>query len=165
MPTPMTVLLVEDNPADARLAAEALNEAGAAVALHVSPDGEDALSYLRRAGHHPETAMPDLVLLDLNLPRLSGLELLEIVRNDPRLAPIPVVVLSTSRHDDDVLAAYRGAANAYMCKPVDLQEFFDVMKIVHEFWLGSVRLPTRHGLVLPPVLGTLTASNHPRSAS
>lgn len=137
------ILLVEDNPADVRLVREALRHSDSPYALNVAPDGVEALAYLRGEGTYADRVPPDLVLLDLNLPRKDGRQVLAELKADERLARIPVVVLSTSQADEDVAKAYALHANCYVSKPVDLDEFIARMHSVEQFWLTVVRLPTR----------------------
>jgi CheY-like chemotaxis protein len=135
------ILLVEDNPGDARLTIEALREAKMRNRLtHVS-DGLEAISYLRREGKHSGASRPDLILLDLNLPRKDGREVLAEIKADETLRRIPVVVLTTSRRDEDVLRVYNLSANCYVTKPVDLDQFIKVIQSIKEFWLTIVKFP------------------------
>jgi two-component system, chemotaxis family, response regulator Rcp1 len=135
------ILLVEDNPGDARLTREALRDGKVRNRLHVVPDGVEAMAFLRRQGQYAEAPRPDLVLLDLNLPRKSGREVLAEVKSDPELARIPVVVLTTSKADEDVAKAYEYHANCYITKPVDFEQFITVVRSIEEFWFTIVRLP------------------------
>jgi chemotaxis family two-component system response regulator Rcp1 len=140
----INILLVEDNPADVRLTEEALKEAANAVTkLHVAMDGAEALEFLHRRGEHASAPRPDLMLLDLNLPRVDGRQVLEEVKTDPDLRRIPVVVLTTSPSEDDIIHAYDRHVNSYIRKPVDLDRFLDVLRAIDEYWLGSVALPPR----------------------
>ena len=134
------ILLVEDSPGDARLMAEAFEELSTPVSLHVAVDGVEALDFLYRRGAHAGAPRPDLVLLDLNLPRRDGREVLAEVKDDPRLRPIPVLVLSTSRSREDVLRSYRLHANCYLAKPTDLDEFLELVRRIEWFWLALARL-------------------------
>lgn len=136
------VLLVEDNPGDVRLTQEALKDAKVANRLHLARDGVEALEYLRQSGEDGSRPRPDLVLLDLNLPRMSGREVLQVIKADPELKRIPVVVLTTSQDEADVLRAYELHANCYISKPVDLDRFMSVVRMIEDFWLTVVRLPT-----------------------
>ncbi len=136
------ILQVEDNDADARLTREALREGGDDVRLSTVSDGEAALAYLRRDPGYEDAHRPDVVLLDLNLPRMGGLELLEAVRADPALAHIPVIVLSSSTTERDVHASYVRGANAFVVKPQDLDEFMDLIGAIRSFWLQTARLPS-----------------------
>ncbi len=139
--TAMEVLLVEDNPADVRLTEEALREGTVPLHLSVTPDGEEALAFLRREGRYAAAPRPDLVLLDLNLPRLDGRAVLAAVKADPSLRRIPVVVLSTSEAEADIATSYDLHANCYVSKSPDLDQFFRVMGIIEEFWLAVARRP------------------------
>jgi CheY-like chemotaxis protein len=136
------ILLVEDNPGDVRLTQEALKEAKVANRLHLARDGVEAVDFLRQSGEADGRPRPDLVLLDLNLPRMSGREVLETIKSDPDLKRIPVVVLTTSQDEADVLHAYELHANCYITKPVDLNQFMTVVRTIEDFWLTVVRLPT-----------------------
>ncbi len=137
------VLLVEDDPGDVLMTREALDEHHVPNRLYVVPDGVSALEFLRKEGEHAKAPTPDLVLLDLNLPRMSGREVLAAVKSDPVLARIPVVVLTTSDADDDVVASYALHANAYVTKPVDFDRFVDVVRKIDDFFVSVVRLPPR----------------------
>ena len=138
---PIEILLVEDNAGDAELAAEALATSKVLNALHVVGDGEEALAYLRGTGKHRHTVRPDLVLLDLNLPKIDGREVLAAIKVDPLLKRIPVVVLTTSRDERDVLESYNLHANCYITKPIDFDQFADVVRSIEDFWLSIVKLP------------------------
>jgi two-component system, chemotaxis family, response regulator Rcp1 len=135
------ILLVEDNAGDARLAMEALREAKVHNNLNWVTDGVEALAYLRRDGKYANAPRPDLVLLDLNLPRKDGREVLAVVKADEKLRRIPVVILTTSQAEEDILKAYHLNANCYISKPVDLDQFMKVIKTIKEFWLTIVKLP------------------------
>ena len=137
------ILLVEDNPGDARLTQEAMREAKMTNVLHVVEDGEQAMDFLQRRGHFKDAPRPDLILLDLNLPKKDGRAVLAEVKSDPDLRRIPVVVLTTSRSEEDVLRAYDMHANAYVTKPVDLEQFMRIVALIDEFWLQVVTLPGR----------------------
>jgi CheY-like chemotaxis protein len=140
----INILLVEDNPADVRLTEEALKEAANALTrLHVAMDGAAALDFLHRRGEHTGAPRPDLMLLDLNLPRVDGRQVLAQVKSDPDLRRIPVVVLTTSPSEDDIIHAYDQHVNSYIRKPVDLDHFLEVLKAIDDYWLGSVTLPPR----------------------
>ena len=140
----INILLVEDNPADVRLTQEALKEAAhARTRLHVAGDGVEALEFLHKEGSFASAPRPDLMLLDLNLPRVDGRQVLAEVKGDPDLRRIPVVVLTTSPSEDDILHAYDQHVNSYIRKPVDLDRFLDVLKAIDDYWLGSVDLPPR----------------------
>lgn len=131
------ILLVDDSEADVRLTQEALKEAKVRNRIHVAYDGESALEFLRRPGQR----RPDLILLDLNLPGLDGREVLAEIKSDPELAVIPVVILTTSRAEEDILRTYRLHANCYITKPVDLNQFIRVVQSIEDFWFSVVRLP------------------------
>jgi chemotaxis family two-component system response regulator Rcp1 len=137
---PIEILLVEDNPGDVRLTREALRDAKVHNHVSVACDGVDAMAFLRQEGSHTHAPRPDLIFLDLNLPKKSGREVLEEIKDDRRLRHIPVVVLTTSQAEQDVLESYRLRANAYVTKPVDLESFFRVVKSIEQFWLEVVRL-------------------------
>lgn len=138
---PIEILLVEDSPADVRLTTEALREGKVRNNLSVVSDGIEALAFLRRSDGYDDAPRPDLLLLDLNLPRKDGREVLEEVKADPDLRRIPVVVLTTSRAEEDILRSYNLHANCYITKPVDLDQFFTVIKAIDDFWLAVVKLP------------------------
>jgi two-component system, chemotaxis family, response regulator Rcp1 len=135
------ILLVEDNPGDVRLTREALKEGKVRNRLNVVMDGDAALAYLRREGDYASATRPDLILLDLNLPKKDGREVLAEIKKDPSLRRIPVVILTTSSAEKDVLQTYDLQANCYITKPVQLGEFLSVVKSIDDFWLALVRLP------------------------
>jgi two-component system, chemotaxis family, response regulator Rcp1 len=135
------ILLVEDNEADIRLTREALSEVKLLNELHVARDGEEALAFLSREGRYARVPRPDLVLLDLNLPRKDGREVLAEMKAHPDLRTIPVVILTTSRAEEDVVRTYRLHANAYVQKPVDFEAFIQVVKAIEDFWFSIVKLP------------------------
>ena len=137
------ILLVEDNPGDVRLTREAWKEARIRNRLHVAEDGVEALAFLRREGRHAEAVRPHLVLLDLNLPRKDGREVLAEMKEDPNLRHIPVVILSTSKAEQDVLNTYDLHANCYITKPLDMDQFIRVVRSIEDFWLTIVTLPPR----------------------
>lgn len=137
------ILLVEDNPADVRLACEVLEEAGVSEGMLVARDGDQAMRMVRREGEYADLPRPDLILLDLNLPRLSGHEVLAQIKQTPGLRRIPVIVLTTSRAESDITACYEAHANAFLTKPVDLLEFSRLAMMIRDFWLGAVQLPAR----------------------
>lgn len=139
----LDLLLVEDDPGDVAMTREALAEAGHAIDLHVVTNGEDAIAYLRCEGPFEGASRPDLVLLDLNLPRLGGLEVLAQVKNDPRLLRIPVVVLTTSRSDSDILRSYDLHANAVVTKPVGYEKFMAAVQEIDHFFTATAALPPR----------------------
>jgi CheY-like chemotaxis protein len=137
----LKILLVEDSPGDVRLTREALAEGDAVSELHVADDGEQAMDFLRRRGAHKGAPRPDLVLLDLNLPRLDGREVLEEMKGDADLRRIPVVVMTTSTSDEDVLRSYDLHANSYVSKPLELDEFMRAVQAVEGFWRTVASLP------------------------
>jgi len=138
---PVEILLVEDNPGDVRLTVEAFNEGKVRNNLSVVADGVEALAFLRREGKYADAARPDLILLDLNLPKKDGREVLAEIKEDPNLRRIPVVVLTTSQEEKDILQAYDLRTNAYITKPVDLDQFLTVVRSIEDFWLTIVKLP------------------------
>ncbi|HLL02559.1 MAG TPA: response regulator [Myxococcaceae bacterium] len=140
---PIEILLVEDNPGDVRLTIEALKEGKVRNNLSVAKDGVEALSFLRRQGTFSGASRPDLILLDLNLPRKDGREVLAEIKDDPVLRRIPVVVLTTSKAEEDILRTYDLHANCYITKPVDLDQFIAVVRSIDDFWLSVVRLPPK----------------------
>jgi chemotaxis family two-component system response regulator Rcp1 len=137
---PIEILLIEDNPADVRLTREALKDAKVWNQVHVAPDGVEALAFLRREGKYAQVPRPDLILLDLNLPRKDGRAVLEEIKEDDALKHIPVVVLTTSQAEQDILASYRFRANAFVTKPVDLEQFLRAVRSIEQFWLEVVKL-------------------------
>lgn len=140
---PVEILLAEDNPADARLTREALLEGKIHHRLHIAHDGVDALDFLHRTGRHAEAPLPDLILLDLNMPRKDGREVLSDIKEDAGLSRIPVVVLTSSKAERDIAESYDLRANCFITKPVDFAQFMHVIRTVEEFWLTVVRLPPR----------------------
>jgi two-component system, chemotaxis family, response regulator Rcp1 len=138
---PIEILLIEDNPGDVRLTVEALREGKVRNNLHVATDGVEALQFLRRGGPFARAPRPDMILLDLNLPRKDGREVLSEIKADPDLRRIPIVVLTTSKAESDVLRSYDLHANCYITKPVDVGDFFAVVRSIDSFWLAVVRLP------------------------
>jgi CheY-like chemotaxis protein len=138
---PIEILLAEDNPGDVRLTQQALKDSKMRNNLSVVSDGEEAIRFLRREPPYESAPRPGLFLLDLNMPRKDGKEVLAEIKADPDLRTIPTVVLTTSKADQDVLNAYELHANAYITKPVDFEQFIDVVKTIREFWLTIVRLP------------------------
>lgn len=139
--SPADILLVEDNPGDVRLTEEAFKEGQICNTLHVTTDGIEALDFLRRRGEYADAPCPDIVLLDLNLPRMDGDEVLEEIRADPDLKHLPVIILTSSSAEEDIVKSYELQANAYLTKPVDPAEFVDTIKSFQHFWLSVVRLP------------------------
>ena len=138
---PFEVLLVEDNPGDARLTREALKEGRILNNLSVVPDGVEAMEFLNKRGRYLNSPRPDLILLDLNLPRKNGREVLEEIKSDPALRRIPVMVLTTSSAEQDLTSAYNLHANCYITKPVDLEQFMTVVRSIEHFWFHIVTLP------------------------
>lgn len=141
---PIEILLVEDNPGDARLAMEALKDAKVNNNLHVVEDGVEAMTYLDRKGKYSEVPRPDLILLDLNLPKKDGREVLAEVKGNEHLKRIPVVILTTSKAEEDIFKTYGLHANCYITKPVDLDLFIKVVKKIDDFWLTVVKLPPQY---------------------
>ena len=139
------VLLVEDNPGDVRLTKEALKEGKLLNQLTVVGDGVEALSFLRKEGKYADALPPELILLDLNLPKKDGREVLAEIKADPKLRRIPVVVLTTSSAEEDILKIYDLHANCYITKPVDLEQFMGVVKSIEDFWVSVVKLPSHEG--------------------
>ena len=140
-PAPIEILLIEDNAGDARLAQEALREARVRNHLTWLPDGVEALAYLRGDGRYAGARRPDLILLDLNIPRKDGREVLAAIKGDVQLRRIPVVILTTSQAQEDIQHAYQHSANGYISKPVDLDQFIAVVRAIEDFWLTTVTLP------------------------
>jgi chemotaxis family two-component system response regulator Rcp1 len=138
---PIEILLVEDNPGDVRLTIEALHEGKVRNNLSVAADGVEALAFLRQEGKFKGAKRPDLILLDLNLPKMDGRQLLATIKEDSALKRIPVVVLTTSKAEEDVLKSYNLHANCYIPKPVDLDRFITVVRTIDDFWLSIVKLP------------------------
>jgi chemotaxis family two-component system response regulator Rcp1 len=141
-PRLVQILLVEDSPEDARLTQEALKDGKVANELHVVGDGEAAMAFVRSEGEFEDAPRPDLVLLDLNLPRKDGREVLTEMKGDPDLRRIPVIVLTTSSSDRDVVSAYDTHVNAYLRKPVNFEQLVEVVHVIDDFWFGVVTLPT-----------------------
>lgn len=141
MGRPIEILLVEDNPGDVRLTIEALRESKVRNNLQVAPDGVQAMAFLHKEGPYADVVRPDLVLLDLNLPRKDGRQVLAEIKTDPSLKTIPVVILTTSQAEQDVLQSYQLQANCYITKPVDLEQFITVVRSIQDFWLTIVKLP------------------------
>ncbi len=137
------ILLVEDNPGDVRLTKEALKGSKVNNTMHVAEDGVEAMTYLRREGEYKDAPRPDLILLDLNLPRMDGREVLDKIKTDDKLKTIPVVILTTSEDDEDILRAYNLHANCYIKKPVNLDQFIKIVNSIEDFWFSIVKLPDR----------------------
>ncbi len=142
MARPIEILLIEDSPSDAALTLEALQEGKIANNLNRAADGVEALEFLRQQGRFAKSPRPDLIMLDLNLPKKDGREVLRELKNDPSLKLIPIIVLTTSRADKDILQSYELNANCYITKPVDFQQFIEVVKTIESFWLSVVTLPS-----------------------
>jgi two-component system, chemotaxis family, response regulator Rcp1 len=140
---PVEILLVEDNPGDVRLTIEALKEGKVTNNLRVAKDGEEALDCLYQRSSFSKGPRPDIILLDLNLPKKDGREVLKIIKTDDKLKQIPVVVLTTSKAEEDILKSYDYHANCYITKPIDMNEFLKVIRMTEDFWLTIVKLPTR----------------------
>ncbi|HWO31672.1 MAG TPA: response regulator [Candidatus Acidoferrum sp.] len=138
---PIEVLLVEDSPGDVRLTREAFKDAKVHINLHVASDGAKAMAFLKRESEYAKAPRPDLILLDLNLPKKDGREVLEEIKEDPSLKTIPVVILTTSSSEADILRSYQLHANCYITKPVGLEGFLTVVRSIDSFWLSVVRLP------------------------
>ncbi len=139
---PIEILLVEDNPGDVRLTIEAFNEGKIRNNLHVAGDGCQAMAFLRREKEFASAPRPDIILLDLNLPLKSGREVLAEIKSDESLRQIPVIILTTSKAEEDILRSYDLHANCFITKPVDLEQFIDVVRTINDFWLTIVRLPS-----------------------
>jgi CheY-like chemotaxis protein len=139
---PIEILLVEDNPGDVRLTMEGLREAKVCNRIHSVYDGMEALAFLNREGSYINVPFPDLILLDLNLPKKDGREVLASIKANEKIKHIPVVVLTTSKSEEDIVKSYELQANCYVTKPVDLDQFLEVVKTISDFWLAVVKLPT-----------------------
>ena len=139
---PVNVLLVEDNPGDVRLTQEAFKEAKISIKLDVTMDGAEAINFLKKEGEYADAVTPDLILLDLNLPKKDGREVLKEIKTDNLLKRIPVVVLTTSNAEQDIMKSYNLHVNCYINKPVDFEKFFDIIQKIEEFWLSTAILPT-----------------------
>ncbi len=140
---PIEILMVEDNPGDVRLTKEALKEGKVRNHLHIAADGEEAMHFLRRQEPYGQAPRPDLILLDLNLPKKNGREVLAEIKGDPELKRIPVVILTVSKAEQDIIKSYNLHANCYITKPVNLDQFLTVVKSIENFWLTVVMLPPR----------------------
>jgi chemotaxis family two-component system response regulator Rcp1 len=140
---PVDILLVEDNPGDVRLTKEALRDAKVCNKIFVAKDGVEAMEFLRKEGSFADMPMPDIILLDLNLPRKDGREVLAEIKRDPKLKHIPVAILTSSKADEDILKAYNFHANCYITKPVDINGFVHIMHSLEEFWFTIVKLPPK----------------------
>jgi len=140
--SPIDILLIEDNPGDVRLTTEALKDSKVHNTLHVAIDGVEALAYLRREGKYSEMPRPDVILLDLNLPRKTGIEVLAEIKDDESLRVIPVVILTTSSAEEDIVKSYNLHANCYITKPVELAQFIKIVQSIDNFWFTIVKLPS-----------------------
>ncbi|HEY4742608.1 MAG TPA: response regulator [Candidatus Acidoferrales bacterium] len=138
---PIEVLLVEDSPGDVRLTQEAFRDANSSVNLHIAADGVEAMAFLRHEGIHARSPRPDLILLDLNLPKMDGREVLAQIKKDDKLKTIPTVILTTSDAEADIAKSYQLQANCYLSKPVQLDAFENLVKSINDFWLTKVKLP------------------------
>jgi len=145
MVRPVDILLVEDNPADVRLTREALREGKVRNNLHVMQDGQEALDFLFQNGKYAQAPRPDIILLDLNLPKKDGREVLAEIKSSPQLRAIPVTILTISKAEEDILKTYEHHANCYIIKPIDMDQFLRVMRSVEDFWLEIVKLPPKRG--------------------
>ena len=141
----LQVLLVEDSPGDVRLTREAFRDANVSIKLHVAADGTEAMAFLRKEGDHHDAPRPDLILLDLNLPKMDGREVLAHIKADEGLKTIPTVILTTSEAESDIMKSYQLQANVYLSKPVQLEAFENLVKSINDFWLTKAKLP-RSGL-------------------
>ena len=139
---PIEILLIEDSPSDANLTIREFRRAKIANHLHWVEDGETAIDYLKRQGNYQDAARPDLILLDLNLPGLDGREVLAEIKADAVLKRIPVIVLTTSASEEDILRSYNLSANCYITKPIDIQQFIQVIQLINDFWMKAVKLPS-----------------------
>jgi two-component system, chemotaxis family, response regulator Rcp1 len=138
---PIEILLVEDSPGDARLTREAFKDSRVLNNLHLVKDGVEAMDFLRQEGQHAGAIRPDLILLDLNLPKKNGMEVLAEIKADPNLKRIPVIILTVSKAEEDILRSYNLHANCYITKPIELNKFFESVKGIEDFWLAIVKLP------------------------
>ena len=143
--TPIEVLLIEDSPGDVRLTLEAFREANQAIHVHVASEGVEAMAFLRRQAAHVHAPRPDLILLDLNLPKMDGREVLAHIKADANLKMIPTIILTTSDAEADIAKSYQLQANCYLNKPVQLDHFENLVKSINEFWLKEARLPAKAG--------------------
>jgi len=140
---PINILLVEDNPGDVRLTKEGFKEGKVYNNLYVAEDGEEAMTFLRQEDPYLDVPRPDIILLDLNLPKKDGREVLEEIKGDPDLRRIPVIILTTSKAEEDILKTYDLHANCYITKPVNLEDFISITKSIENFWLSIVKLPEK----------------------
>ena len=144
---PVEILLIEDNPGDVRLTKEALKEGKLINNLHVVEDGVEGLAFLRKEGNYKNEPLPDLILLDLNLPKKDGRELLAEIKEDEHFKQIPVVVLTTSKAEADIIQSYESHANCYITKPVDMNQFIKIVQSIEHFWFSIVKLPPNENFV------------------
>lgn len=140
---PITILIVEDNPADVLIVQEVFKEGKMYINLNIAEDGEKAMSYLRKENEYKDIETPDLILLDLNMPKKNGFEVLEEMKQDPELRRIPVIVMTISKAEEDILKSYNLYANAYVVKPVEIEQFTNAVKSIEDFWLTIVKLPPK----------------------
>ena len=145
---PISIMLIEDSPGDAELVIDLLEHCKVKNTVKWVQDGEAAMAYLHREGDHAGEPMPDLILLDLNLPRKDGREVLSEIKGDPKLKHIPVVILTSSKSEEDIVRCYQLQANCYITKPVDIEQFMNVVRAIDDLWLTVVRLPTNGGELL-----------------
>lgn len=138
------ILVVEDNPGDARLTREVLNDSGIQSCLYVVNDGVEAMEFLRNKGRFRDSPMPDLIIMDLNLPRKDGREVLAEIKNDDYLQHIPIVIMTISQAEEDIINSYKLHANCFITKPIDLNQFIKVIKSIEEFWFSIVKLPPKN---------------------
>ncbi len=141
--TPIDILIIEDNEGDARLIKEVLSDGKVSNLLHNVKDGVQAMDFLKKRGAYANASVPDLIILDLNLPRKDGREVLSEIKTDPELKKIPVVIMTTSQAEEDILKSYNLHANCYITKPIDLNQFIKVVKSIEEFWFSIVKLPPK----------------------
>jgi len=139
---PIEILIVDDNPGDVRLTIEALKDGRVRNRIHTAKDGIEAIAFLRRKGKYSDAILPDLILLDLNMPRMNGSQLLAEIKEDPSLKKIPVVILSGSREKEDIIKTYNLHADGYVNKPIDLEQFIKMVKSIINYWLTVIKLPT-----------------------
>jgi len=156
---PLQILLVDDNPGDIRLTQETFHESELAIVFHVALDGQEAMSFLKQEGVHALSPRPDIILLDLNLPKMDGREVLSLIKSDDALKSIPTIILTSSEADLDVVTSYKLQANCYLSKPVQLEAFQNVVKGIGDFWLTQVLLP-RHDAIDEPGGGYSRGQNN-----
>jgi CheY-like chemotaxis protein len=140
----MSILLIEDSPGDTRLTLEAFHDANSTINVHVAKDGIEAMAYLRREGDHSKSPRPELILLDLNMPKMDGRQVLAEIKKDESLKLIPTVILSTSEAEEDVVKCFQLQANSYFCKPVEFEVFENLIRSINDYWLIKTRLPQPH---------------------